>query len=231
MATLQARQIDGNSLTYIIIEPDGYDHTLEYPFIVLLHGFGASMTDLAGLAPAIDRTGYVYLFPNAPIPMQIGPGMMGYAWTRPGQGESDADAQRAEELLGGFFDEVAERHGITEGGAVLGGFSQGGMMTYRFGLPRPETFAGLVILSGRVPNPDLLSQMLPEHRDQPIFVAHGAQDAMIGVRDARDSRRFLESEGYTPTYNEYHMGHEINQDVMSDLVPWIKDVMPPMRER
>ena len=80
---MQARQIDGNSLRYLVVEPDGYDVSLEYPTIVLLHGFGASMSDLAGLAPSIDRTGYLYLFPNAPIPMQIGMGMTGYAWTPP----------------------------------------------------------------------------------------------------------------------------------------------------
>ena len=147
---MQARQIDGNSLSYLFVEPDDYDDTLEYPTVVLLHGYGASMSDLAGLAPAIDRTGYVYLFPNAPIPMQIGIGMTGYAWTPPGGDGTDRATQRAEDLLASFFDEVMERHGITEGGMVMGGFSQGGTMTYRFGLPRPEMFAGLVILSGRL---------------------------------------------------------------------------------
>ena len=81
---MQAREIDGNSLAYIVVEPDGYDESQEYPAVVLLHGFGASMRDLAGLAPAIERAGYVYLLPNAPIQMQIGYGMTGYAWTPPG---------------------------------------------------------------------------------------------------------------------------------------------------
>ena len=44
------------------------------------------MTDLAGLSTMIDRAGYLYFFPNAPIPIQIGPGMTGYAWTPPGGG-------------------------------------------------------------------------------------------------------------------------------------------------
>lgn len=224
---MQARQIEGNSLTYLLVEPDDFNEDLEYPTIVLLHGFGASMTDLAGLAPAIDRNGYTYLFPNAPIPIQVGLGATGYAWTPPGQASAEDVAGRAEELLSGFFDEVSERHGVVDGGIVMGGFSQGGMMTYRFGLVRPEKFAGLVVLSGRIPSPDILSHGLPEYRDQPIFVAHGAHDAMIGIDDARTSRHFLESQGYGPQYHEYEMGHEINQDVMVDLVPWIHNVMPP----
>ena len=231
---MQARQIDGNSLRYLVVEPDDYDPGQEYPAVVLLHGFGASMTDLAGLSTMLDRTGYLYIFPNAPIQMQIGPGMVGFAWTPPG-GSADVHtaeraAERAEELLVGFYDEIAERHGVTDGGIVMGGFSQGGMMTYRFGLPRPEKFAGLVILSGRVSNPDGLSARLPEYRDHPMFVAHGTQDMMISVQDARTSRDFLESNGYTPEYHEYHMAHEINQDVMADLGSWLRNVMPPLRQ-
>ena len=226
---MQAREIEGNSLAYILVEPDDYDENQEYPAVILLHGFGASMRDLAGLAPAIDRSGYLYLFPNAPIQMQIGPGMTGYAWTPSGQSGGEDAATRAEELLVGFFDEAMERHDIAEGGMVMGGFSQGGMMTYRFGLRRPEMFAGLVILSGRVPSPDALSENLPVHRDQQIFVAHGTQDTMIGVTDARQSRDFLTSERYSPQYHEYHMAHEINQQVISDLKNWLHNVMPPLR--
>ncbi len=230
---MQSRQINGNSLRYLVVEPDDYDPLQEYPAVVLLHGYGASMNDLAGLSTMLDRTGYLYFFPNAPIQMQIGPGMSGYAWTPP-RGSADAHtaeraAERAEELLVGFYDEIAERHGVTDGGIVMGGFSQGGTMTYRFGLPRPDKFVGLVILSGSVPNPDGLPSRLPEFRDQPVFVAHGTQDEMIGIQAARDSREFLASNGYEPEYHEYHMGHAINDEVMADLGSWLRNVMPPLR--
>ena len=230
---MQAREIDGNSLKYLVVEPDDYDPQQEYPAVVLLHGFGASMTDLAGLSTMLDRTGYLYLFPNAEIPVRIASDVIGYAWT-PSGGSADIHtaeraAERAEELLVGFYEEIAERHGVTEGGIVMGGFSQGGMMTYRFGLPRPEKFAGLVILSGRVPNPEGLLTRLPEHRDHPLFIAHGTQDTMIGVEGARTSREFLEANGYSPEYHEYHMAHEINNEVMANLGSWLRNVMPPLR--
>ena len=146
---------------------------------------------------------------------------------RGGDGNGHA-AQRAEDLLASFFDEVCERHVLTDGEIVMGGFSQGGMMTYRFGLPRPEMFAGLVILSGRVESPDIIAERLPDHRGQPIFVAHGTHDTVIDVADARMSLEFLAESGYTPQYHEYEMGHEINQDVLSALDLWLRDLMPPL---
>ena len=48
---MQAREIEGNSLAYILVEPDDYDENQEYPAVVLLHGFGASMRDLVWTGP------------------------------------------------------------------------------------------------------------------------------------------------------------------------------------
>ena len=99
---MEAREYEGTVLRYIVVEPDGFDPGRPYPLVVLLHGFGASMRDLVGLSPSIDADGYVYVFPNAPIEMTIGPGMRGLRLDddRPGLvarrgGESGGDAGSA----------------------------------------------------------------------------------------------------------------------------------------
>ena len=224
---MQATRYDGKSLRYLMVEPDDYDPHVKYPMVILLHGFGASMDDLAGLSPAIDRRGYLFAFPNAPTPFQIGPGTTGYGWTPPrGQGTAE-DAQRAKEMLETFFAEVMEQYRVSEGNMILGGFSQGGGMTYRCGLGRPDTFAGLVALSSTMPDADELRGQLPAQRTQPIFIAHGVHDDISPVDRAREAREFLEAEGYAPEYREYPMRHEITPEVMSDLVPWMKGLLPP----
>ncbi len=48
---------------------------------------------------------------------------------------------------------------------------------------------------------------------------------MISIDDARRTVRFLEDEGYQPGYKEYSMGHEISQDVLNDVVPWIRSLL------
>ena len=224
---MQTREVRGRSLRYLAVEPDEYRPESRYPVVILLHGYGASMADLASLSPAISLDGYVFIYPNGPIQMQIGPGMTGYSWTAPGSSGDQRDAQRTEDMLEGLFEDVTEGYNVAPGDSVLGGFSQGGMMTYSLGLPRPGLFAGLIILSSRVPEPETVRQRLPADRGQPIFVAHGTSDAMISVEDARKSRDFLKAEGYSPEYHEYAMGPEINQDLLSDLVPWLKRVLAP----
>jgi len=227
---MSAEQHRGQGLTYLNVYPDHYDPDLSYPLVVMLHGFGANMEDLAGLAPSIEREGYVYACPNAPIPFDLGLGMSGYGW-HPPRGQATAeDFRQAESLLAGFFEEVFHQLKATPGRIALLGFSQGGGMTYRCGLGHPETFAGLVALSASLPDPEVLGPRLPARRDQPIFIAHGRSDPMVALDTARATRTFLEGEGYQPDYHEYDMGHEIPPMVLADLVPWLAEVLPPLGE-
>ena len=224
---MESVRYQGKSLNYLVIYPDNYSSDVDYPMVILLHGFGASMADLAGLSPAIDREGYIYACPNAPMSFDLGSGMVGYGWTPPRGTATLEDVQNSETLLGGFFQEVMDQYHPQPGKVVLGGFSQGGGMTYRCGLGRPNTFAGLFALSGFIANPEDLRPKLPSDRTQPIFISHGTQDDVAPIEGAQKARDFLEGVGYTPQYKEYPMRHEISPDVMADLVPWIKQVLPP----
>ncbi len=225
----EQRRVAGDGLHYLAIFPDDYDASADYPVIVMLHGFGANMQDLAGLAPSINSRGYVYVCPNAPVPFELGPGMIGYGWHPPrGQAVED-DYEQAETLLAAFFEQALAEFRAGDGRALLLGFSQGGGMTYRMGLGRPETFAGLVALSASLPDPEVLRPRLPERerRSQPVFVAHGKYDQMVSMDSARRTREFLDAEGYAPEYREYDMGHEIPAEVLRDLTPWLEAVLPP----
>ena len=224
---MEVQRHEGKGLHYLAIHPDGYDPEVGYPLVILLHGFGASMHDLAGLCPTIDGQGYLYACPNAPLTFEMGLGQVGYGWTPPFQQGTLEDTQRAEGLLEAFFDEVMQRYKVLPGRVLLMGFSQGGGMTYRCGLVKPDVFAGLAALSAFLPDPEELKERLPDQRTQPIFIAHGIHDSLAPVERARQARDFLEAEGYQPRYKEYPMAHEITPEVLEDLVPWIKEVLPP----
>ena len=224
---MQAQDHDANGLKYVILKPEGYRDGKSYPLVILMHGYGSHMRDLAQLAPAIDPDGYLYAFPNGPVPIDLGYGARGYAWAHPDE-DDEAEAEvRSGEMLDAFFGEVIGKYGVAPGQVVLGGFSQGGVMALRNGLPNPDTFCGVVSLSGRLPNPDALRSRLPRQRDQSTFIAHGTMDTMLEVELGRSARRFLEAEGYSPEYHEYEMGHQITPDVLADLALWLRTVLPP----
>ena len=219
---MRTEKHQGKGLEYLTVLPDDYDENRRYPLVIMVHGFGANMEDLAGLAPAINGRGYVYACPNAPIAFDLGMGHAGYGWASL-KGESTA-----EDLLSEFFNEVTQQFFVGAGNALLLGFSQGGGMTYRCGLARPDTFAGLVALSATLPEKNILEERLPTDRTQPIFIAHGLSDPLIPTETAQEAKAFLEGAGYSPEYHEYAMAHEIRGEVLRDVVPWIAQVLPPL---
>ena len=225
---MEAHEHQGSQLKYLTVHPDDYDPNKKYPLIVMLHGFGANMQDLAGIAPVINSTGYVYAFPNGPEAMELGPGYLGYSWTHPERRRDPEEDAKTRTMLNGFFTEVMEQHDVKPGNAVLGGFSQGGRMAYACGLGKPELFAGVMALSAAVFDTEPLREQLPVERTQPVFIAHGDADMTVSVDQARMMKEFLIAEGYQPVYNEYPMGHEISRALLSDMSAWLNDVLPPL---
>jgi phospholipase/carboxylesterase len=222
---MNVEQHETKDLVYLLITPDDYDQGRRYPMIILLHGFGASMQDLAAITPLIDRNNYIYVCPNAPIEVDIGPGlpgysMVGYSWVPPRGEATEEDIRATKQTLEQFFSEIIEEHNAVEEEVILLGFSQGGSMTYRCSLSRPDLFAGAIILSSSFPED--AREHLPGDAKPPIFIAHGLQD---NIERARNANEVLLQNGYNVQYEEYPIGHEITQQVIDDVVGWIKSTL------
>ena len=72
MENMKLKEFSGESLKYIVSEPDEYIEGKIYPIVILLHGFGASMRDLIGMVSYLIS---FFLFEHIGIPLK---GM----WTR-----------------------------------------------------------------------------------------------------------------------------------------------------
>jgi phospholipase/carboxylesterase len=180
--------------------------------LVLLHGRGADEHDLYPLLDALDPErllqGYT---PRAPLSLPPG-GAHWYLVPRVGYPDP-ATFREGYGALVEWFDALpfpAER-------IVLGGFSQGAVMSYALGLGagRPRT-AALIALSGFIPvvdgwEPDL------EPPFPPIAIAHGTQDPVIPVELGRRARELLVGAGADPLYHESPIGHWIDPDVIPEL--------------
>jgi phospholipase/carboxylesterase len=124
--------------------------------------------------------------------------------------------------------EICDKYDIQSDQIILGGFSQGGMMTYYYGLSNPDIIRGFAALSSKILFPESLQPLLPDDKTQKIFISHGIRDIVIPVDYGRDACQFLEDAGYKPIYKEYDMHHEISGGTIVDLLEWCEDVMPPI---
>jgi phospholipase/carboxylesterase len=125
-----------------------------------------------------------------------------------------------------FLDELASETGIPLERTVLGGFSQGSMMSYALGLgagrPRP---AGLIALSGFFPEVEGLEIDL-ERPLPPIAIGHGLYDPVIGVEWGRRAKELLERDGADVLYREYPLPHAVDPSFLAELRPWLRQAIP-----
>lgn len=219
----------GKTLEYLTVYPDAYEASAAYPLVICLHGYGADMHDLEGLARVIHRTGYRFVFPNGLLPAFEGVDRTARAWHERGGNESAGAVRDALAALDGLVHELAEKYATPPGQTLLMGFSQGGAIALRYGLPRPDAFAGLGVLSGSLRKVEELLPHLPATRHQPILVAHGRTDALVPVDWSRQVVAFLEKHGYRPNYRLYPMGHQISPTSLNDLREWLLKTLPPRK--
>jgi phospholipase/carboxylesterase len=215
----------GSTLEYLTLYPDACQDGTGYPLLIWLHGFGADMYDLADLAAAVPLAG-LHVLPNAPPGGFGGPEGTVRAWFERGGKESPDSVRLALTALDVFVREVLQRFRVPAGKALLLGFSQGGNLALRYGLPRPDLFAGLAALSCSLCQVEQLRADLPSRRDQPIFLAHGVADPLVPVEWGRQTAGFLQEQGYRPSYHEHSLGHEISPSLFAALVQWITQTLP-----
>ena len=177
--------------------------------LVLLHGRGADEHDLAPLLDALDpERKLVGLLPRGPLALPPG-GAHWYVVRRVGYPDPGTFfptfAQAAE-----WLDATLAETGVPPERTVLGGFSQGAVMSYALGLgagqPRP---AGILVMSGFVPQVEGFELDLVSRAGLPVSISHGSHDPIISVEFGRAARRLLESEGLDVTYREDPVGHQI----------------------
>jgi phospholipase/carboxylesterase len=188
--------------------------------LVLFHGRGADEYDLLPLLDAFDpERRLVGASPRGPLSLPPG-GAHWYALGGIGTPEPQT-FWASYEAAAARLDEFLAEQGIAFERVVLGGFSQGGVMTYSLGLasgrPRP---AGLIALSSFVPTVEGLeldlSPPLP-----PVAIGHGTLDNVIGVEWGRRARALLEGAGAEVLYRETPMFHQIDPEFVGEIRDWL----------
>lgn len=218
------------------------------PLVVLLHGFGAPGTDLVGLSQVLDVPEKTrFAFPAAPLSLggpDMGFGMMGMdsrAWWM-------IDMERLQmQLLSGRVERLAtevpeglaaarskleqtldaleQRLSVPTGKTVLGGFSQGSMLSTDVMLRSGRKLAGLVIWSGTVIAESEWTERLASCAGLPIFQSHGVMDPILPFEQAERLRDHLQRGGSKLDFVAFRGAHEIPDLVVRKTSAFLSDVL------
>jgi phospholipase/carboxylesterase len=191
--------------------------------VVLLHGYGAAGDDLVPRAEtfsegAPETTFVVLAAPHSKI--------MGRAWMVGGTRE-DA-IEQVEESRALILDTVAgiEDEGVASEDIYLGGFSQGAQFALDVvaGEPVDRQFAGLVLMSGGLPNwpgsvPPLRRDNFAE--DARVLISHGDSDSVVGQGQSKAVARDLRGIGVPVEFVTFAGNHTISQETTDAVIAFL----------
>ena len=196
--------------------------------LVLMHGVGSNEQDLFGLAPYIPETFHVV---SLRAPYRMGPNAN--AWFEFGvnpDGSRTIDEEQeiaSRALVVQTVEALARQLNVPASRVIVGGFSQGGIMSLSVLLTKPELVAGAMALHSRL-LPEVLSQIAPASAfaGKQLWVSQGLQDNVIPVAYGHFIVKQVEPLGLNLTYREFEGAHEIRPQELTALVAWLQQLKP-----
>ena len=168
------------SLNTIILEPLSKEKPKNA--VILCHGYGGDGKDISILASywRAHLPDTIIICPDAPEKCAASP--TGFQWfdlmdQTPEQILSKSFV--AENKLNKLIDEVKEKYNLKANEIIIGGFSQGCMITLQTGIKRKDTINSIVGYSGRIISTEHLSKNIVSRPN--IILMHGDLDQVVPV--------------------------------------------------
>jgi phospholipase/carboxylesterase len=211
--------------------------------VVLLHGFGAPGDDLVALWRYLKVPDDVrFLFPAAPLNLDMGFGDARAWWMLDmervmlarAQGQWDELSQEiprglppARTQIHDLLSLALEMLSVPSQSLVLGGFSQGAMLSTDLVLHSDIPFAGLALLSGTLIAKHEWLVRLPNRQGLQVFQSHGTDDPILAFSMAQQLRDHIQTAGLPVSWVEFQGGHEIPIQVLDGLGTFLQAVLYP----
>ena len=213
------------------------------PVVVLLHGFGAPGTDLVGLEGALEGPkGTRFVFPAAPLELADAGFMFdARAWwpidmerlqqammtgqLRDLTQDEPAGLAAANAAVNGLLDAVERELGVTGDRVVLGGFSQGAMLSCDVALRSERALAGLMLFSGTLLAERVWLPLMPRRAGLKVVQSHGTQDPILPFVLAERLKDSLRGAGLDVRWVPFRGQHEIPRPVLPAASALLMDVL------
>jgi phospholipase/carboxylesterase len=214
------------------------------PLLIMLHGLGGDENAMWIFGRAIpDR--FTVISPRAPIEIEPGTPYAddvegGYSWLRPAPSPEPDRSTFAHslKLLKTLIEEAINVYDLDRSNVIVMGFSQGAAMSYGLSLMAPELIAGVIALSGFIPEEQRPAQARrsahalsnavrrgrarrdasPRHG---YLIIHGVDDQRVPILYAHQARDYLHSIGAAVEYHAYPIGHKVSPQGMKDIARWL----------
>ena len=191
--------------------------------VVLIHGYRSNEKDLFSFANRFPQTTVVCV--RGPLTKSTN----AYSWydiefkSDGNHGRNLNQALQSETMLFQFISAIENKYKPDK--TIVGGFSQGAIMSAQIALIRPEAVDGIICISGMLlaketkPNPELTEK----YKKLKAFCGHGTQDQVLSIDKGRKCSAELKKSGIEVTSKEYPIKHKISPQELKDIELWYKN--------
>ena len=183
------------SLNTIILEPLNKEKPKSA--VILCHGYGGDGNDISILANywRAHLPNTIFVCPDAPEKCAASP--TGFQWfdlmdQTPEQVLSKSLV--AESKLNKLIDEVKDKNNLLANQIVIGGFSQGCMISLQTGIKRKNTINSIIGYSGRIIDTEHLGKNIVSKPN--VILMHGDIDQIVPVNSLLEAKDFFNKNNY-----------------------------------
>ncbi len=211
------------------------------PLVILLHGFGAPGDDLVPLAPLFETpAGTRFVFPEGPLSINQGYGDARAWWIidmnrlmqdraagrlRDLSAEVPRGLPAARESIERFLGALPRVIPVSPKTTILGGFSQGAMLTCDLVMRTDFPCAALAQLSGTLLARQEWKPAVAKRNGLPVFQSHGTHDELLPFQMAERLRDELTGVGAVVEWHRFRGGHEIPESVLARVGDFLTRVI------
>lgn len=202
------------------------------PVIVFLHGYGSRPEEFLSFSARTDLPpGTRFVFPYAPDSTHPPDGPEGgFMWWR-FTGEFH-DARRlsipgmaiARRRVIELLDALQREHHVSSERIILGGFSQGAMLSMDVALHDRRPLAGVILLSGTLVDAEEWTPHMPSRRGLRVLQTHGRRDTVLPFEPAEDLALRLERAGVDVRFRPFDGEHEVTAEVSRAVADFVNEV-------
>ena len=183
------------SLNTIVLEPISKKKPKNA--VILCHGYGGDGKDISILAnywrAYLPDT--IFICPDAPEKCAASPS--GFQWFDLMDQTPEqvlAKSLIAENKLNKIIDEVKNKNNLNANQIIVGGFSQGCMISLQTGLKRKDQINSIIGYSGRIIDTEHLSKNIISRPK--IILMHGDKDQVVSIDSLLESKDFFSKHNY-----------------------------------
>tara|TARA_R110002073_G_scaffold94594_8_gene219938 strand:- start:232 stop:912 length:681 start_codon:yes stop_codon:yes gene_type:complete len=202
--------------------------------IIWMHGLGADGNDFVPIVEALNLPADIpvrFIFPHAPmLPVSINNGLVMRSWydirnPQLDRFEDESGIRASQKAIETLIEQEIQ-NSMTSNHILLAGFSQGGVMALQVGLRYASKLAGIMALSCYLALAKTLeAEACSVNSSIPIFMAHGSDDPIVSISQAKTARKLLLDAQYPLEWHQYPMEHSVCAEEIVDISNWLRQIL------